>query len=70
MESLPSGQVSGRSTQVAAVEAETGSPSQARSASRELIDSETERSARERVFDEVLASVELVLVADGAAFWR
>ena len=31
---------------------------------------EAERAARQRVFDEVLASVELVLVADGAAFWR
>jgi len=36
----------------------------------ELLDSELERSARERLFDDVLASVELVLVADGAAFWR
>jgi diguanylate cyclase (GGDEF)-like protein len=36
----------------------------------ELLDSETERSSRQRLFDEVLASVELVLVADGAAFWR
>jgi diguanylate cyclase (GGDEF)-like protein len=36
----------------------------------ELLDSESELSARERLFDEVLASVELVLVADGAAFWR
>jgi diguanylate cyclase (GGDEF)-like protein len=36
----------------------------------ELLDSEAERSARERLFDDVLAAVELVLVADGAAFWR
>ncbi len=36
----------------------------------ELLDSETERASRQRLFDEVLASVELVLVADGAAFWR
>jgi diguanylate cyclase (GGDEF)-like protein len=70
MESRHSGQASGRPTQVAVVEADAGTPSQARSASRELLDSEAERSARERIFDEVLASVELVLVADGAAFWR
>ena len=36
----------------------------------ELLDSETERVARARLFDEVLAGVELVLVADGVAFWR
>jgi GAF domain-containing protein len=36
----------------------------------ELLDSDRERTARERLFDDVLASVELVLVADGAAFWR
>jgi diguanylate cyclase (GGDEF)-like protein len=30
----------------------------------------TERAARARVFDEVLAGVELVLAADGVAFWR
>lgn len=35
-----------------------------------LLDSETERAARARLFDEVLAGVELVLVADGVAFWR
>jgi len=35
-----------------------------------LLDTDAERAARERLFDEVLASVELVLVADGAAFWR
>ena len=43
---------------------------EAASPTRELLDSEAERSARERLIDEVLASVELVLVADGAAFWR
>jgi diguanylate cyclase (GGDEF)-like protein len=32
-------------------------------------DAEIERAARERLFDEVLAAVELVLMADGAAFW-
>jgi diguanylate cyclase (GGDEF)-like protein len=42
----------------------------ARSLSRELLDSEAERSARQRLLDEVLASVQLVLMADGAAFWR
>ena len=35
-----------------------------------LLDSEAERNARERLFDEVLAAVELVLGADGAGFWR
>lgn len=30
----------------------------------------TEKAARARVFDEVLAGVELVLAADGVAFWR
>ncbi len=39
-------------------------------ADSELLDSETERAARARLFDEVLAGVELVLVADGVAFWR
>src|SRR5512140_3447279 len=40
------------------------------SSSQELLDNETERASRQRLFDEVLAAVELVLVADGAAFWR
>jgi diguanylate cyclase (GGDEF)-like protein len=35
-----------------------------------LLDSDTEREARSRLFDEVLAGVELVLAADGVAFWR
>ena len=35
-----------------------------------LPDSEAERAGRARLFDEVLAGVELVLVADGVAFWR
>jgi diguanylate cyclase (GGDEF)-like protein len=35
-----------------------------------LLDSEAERAARARLFDEVLAGVELVLAADGVAFWR
>jgi diguanylate cyclase (GGDEF)-like protein len=39
-------------------------------ADSELLDSETERAARARLFDEVLAGVELVLAADGVAFWR
>jgi diguanylate cyclase (GGDEF)-like protein len=38
--------------------------------SNRLLDTEEEGAARRRLFDEVLASVELVLVADGAAFWR
>ncbi len=34
-----------------------------------LLDSETEMLTRQRLFDEVLAAVGLVLAADGAAFW-
>src|SRR5512142_1297492 len=41
-----------------------------RSQPNQLLDAETERASRQRLFDEVLAAVELVLVADGAAFWR
>ena len=36
----------------------------------EVPDGETERAARSRLFDEVLAGVELVLAADGVALWR
>jgi diguanylate cyclase (GGDEF)-like protein len=36
----------------------------------DLLDSAAEKAARERLFDEVLAGVELVLNADGVAFWR
>jgi len=36
----------------------------------QFLDSDTERAARSRLFDEVLAGVELVLAADGVAFWR
>ena len=36
----------------------------------ELLESGREKAARERLFDDVLSSVELVLGADGAAFWR
>lgn len=71
MESRHSGRESGRSTQAEAQdEAGVDGVDDGGSPSDELLDSETERSARERLFDEVLASVELVLVADGAAFWR
>ena len=70
MQSRQPGPESGRSTQSEAKEGDVGGLDAARSLSRELLDSETERSARQRLFDEVLASVELVLVADGAAFWR
>jgi len=38
--------------------------------SHELLDSETERLPERGSSTKVLASVELVLVADGAAFWR
>ena len=36
----------------------------------DLLDSDAEKVARERLFDEVLVGVELVLEADGVAFWR
>ena len=36
----------------------------------DLVDSAAEKAAREHLFDEVLSGVELVLEADGAAFWR
>ena len=61
---------SGRSMPDAADEAEDTGLRGPRFGSRELLDSEVEQGSRERLFDEVLASVELVLVADGAAFWR
>jgi diguanylate cyclase (GGDEF)-like protein len=70
MESRQPGQASGPSTQAAKSEAEVDSFVEPGRRSPELLDSEAERSARQRLFDEVLASVELVLVADGAAFWR
>jgi diguanylate cyclase (GGDEF)-like protein len=70
MESRHSGLESGRSTHAAASDAEAYELSEARPLTPELLDSEAERAARQRLFDEVLASVELVLVADGAAFWR
>jgi diguanylate cyclase (GGDEF)-like protein len=70
MESRLSGRESGRSTQAAAGKADPDGFDVSQVLSNGLIDTETERSARERIFDEVLASVELVLVADGAAFWR
>ncbi len=57
-------------TQAAAYDAD-GDVVVATSSTRyELLDSEDERAARERLFDDILASVELILVADGAAFWR
>jgi diguanylate cyclase (GGDEF)-like protein len=61
---------SGRSILGSADNAELVGLQGTRARSHELLDSETERAGRERLFDEVLASVELVLVADGAAFWR
>jgi diguanylate cyclase (GGDEF)-like protein len=73
MESRHSGPESGRSTRAAADEASEAGADGIDSIGRgtpELLDTEAERSARERLFDEVLASVELTLVADGAAFWR
>ena len=70
MESRLSGRESGQSTLATAAEAGAGDLDEARPKSLTLLDTEAERAARQRLFDEVLASVELVLVADGAAFWR
>ena len=73
MESRHSGYESGQSTRTAADEAsETGADGieGIGRGAPELLDTEAERTARERLFDEVLASVELTLVADGAAFWH
>jgi diguanylate cyclase (GGDEF)-like protein len=47
--------------------AKLGAPS---AAATELAGVETELAARGRLFDEVLAGIELVLEADGVAFWR
>jgi diguanylate cyclase (GGDEF)-like protein len=69
MESRQSGPESGRSRPKAAAADEDGVGDPA-SAGYELPDSESESSSRQRLFDEVLASVELVLEADGAAFWH
>ncbi|HEX7491031.1 MAG TPA: GAF domain-containing protein, partial [Candidatus Limnocylindrales bacterium] len=70
MESRRSGQDPLPSTLAEAQGAGSSGAGVTRSKPEELLDSEAERSARSRLFDEVLASVELVLVADGAAFWR
>jgi diguanylate cyclase (GGDEF)-like protein len=70
MQSRHSEMESGRSTHLSADEADVPTMHAARSTGDLLLDSDAERAARERLFDEVLASVELVLVADGAAFWR
>ena len=70
MQSRHSEMESGRSTHLSADEADVPAMHAARSTGDLLLDTDAERAARERLFDEVLASVELVLVADGAAFWR
>jgi diguanylate cyclase (GGDEF)-like protein len=70
MQSRYSNMESGRSMPESGEQDHVAGLQGARSLSHELLDSEAERAARERLFDEVLASVELVLVADGAAFWR
>jgi diguanylate cyclase (GGDEF)-like protein len=70
MESRQRGQESDRSTEGAAHDAGADPGDEAAVRERDLLDTEAEPAARQRVFDEVLASVELVLVADGAAFWR
>ena len=57
-------------TQAAAFDADGGEVGASPGVRPEFPDSERERSARERLFDDVLSSVELVLGADGAAFWR
>jgi GAF domain-containing protein len=70
MESRPSGQGPDQSSHEATHAAAGDAAKGGSSLSRELLDSEAEVAARQRLFDEVLASVELVLIADGAAFWR
>ncbi len=70
MESPHSGHDSDRSTQGEAHEGEAHLAGDAPALSHDLLDGEAEMTARQRVYDEVLASVELVLAADGAAFWR
>jgi diguanylate cyclase (GGDEF)-like protein len=70
MDSRHSRQDSVQSTTAEAEGATSGSVGTARTQADELLDSDAERSARSRLLEEVLASVELVLVADGSAFWR
>jgi diguanylate cyclase (GGDEF)-like protein len=70
MESPHSGHDAGRSAQGRAHEGEAHPAADTPALSRDLLDGEAEMAARQRVFDQVLASVELVLAADGAAFWR
>jgi diguanylate cyclase (GGDEF)-like protein len=72
MESRQRGQESDRSTEGAAHDAgaDPADDTAILDRDRDSRDGEAERAAQQRVFDEVLASVELVLVADGAAFWR
>jgi diguanylate cyclase (GGDEF)-like protein len=70
MQSRYSNLASDRSSLDSGTQAQLAGMQGARPLSQKLLDSESERVARERFFDEVLASVELVLVADGAAFWR
>lgn len=73
MQSPHSDMESDRSTHLSADEADEADAAalhEVRPATDVLLDSEAERAARKRLFDEVLTSVELVLVADGAAFWR
>jgi diguanylate cyclase (GGDEF)-like protein len=70
MESPHSGHDAGRSAQGRAHEGEAHPAADTPALNRDLLDGEAEMAARQRVFDQVLASVELVLAADGAAFWR
>jgi diguanylate cyclase (GGDEF)-like protein len=70
MESPHSGRDSRRSKHRRTRQGEANRAADAPSLSRDLLDGEAEMAARQRVFDQVLASVELVLVTDGAAFWR
>src|SRR5664280_3212824 len=70
MESPHSGHDADRSTQGQPHAGKAYLANDASALSRDLLGGEAEIAARQRVFDEVLAAVELVLVADGAAFWR
>ena len=70
MERPHSGHNAGRPAQGRAHEGEAHPAADTPALNRDLLDGEAEMAARQRVFDQVLASVELVLAADGAAFWR
>jgi diguanylate cyclase (GGDEF)-like protein len=70
MDSLDSIPEVGEPPETAELTVIRGSARVGRAVHRDIDAGETERGARARLFDEVLAGIELVLVADGVAFWR